>query len=180
MIIARKLKILWLCLLVLLGGAHPLQAEEISQEYQLKLAFMVNFARFITWPEASFSPAQPQLTLCVLGKNPFGNTLSSVEGKKVGDHTVKVEQMETFGKDQQCHLLFVSQSEAGRAASLEPALGRRPVVTVSDLSGFAAAGGCIEFVLKDGRLSFIINNSVLKDRSVQAGSALLNLAASIR
>ncbi len=180
MIIARKLKILWLCLLILLGGVNPLRAEEISQEYQLKLAFMVNFARFITWPEESFTPAQPQVTLCVLGKNPFGNALSGVEGKKVGDRTLKVQQMETLGKDQQCHLLFVSQSEAGRAASLELALGRRPVVTVSDIPGFAAGGGSIEFVLKDDRLSFVINNSVIKDRGVQAGSALLNLAASIR
>ena len=180
MIIARKLKILWLCLLILFGGINPSRAEEISQEYQLKLAFMVNFARFITWPEESFVPAKPQLTLCVLGKNPFGNVLSSVEGKKVGDHTLKVEQMETFGKDRQCHLLFVSQPEAGSAAFLEPALGRQPVVTVSDIPGFAAAGGSIEFVLKDGRLSFVINNSIMKDRGVQAGSALLNLAASIR
>lgn len=180
MIIARKLKSLWLCLLILLGGANPLWAEEISQEYQLKLAFMVNFARFISWPEESFAATQPQLTLCILGKNPFGNALRGVEGKKVGDHTLKIEQMEALGKDQQCHLLFVNQPEAGRAASLEPALGRRPVVTVSDIPGFAADGGCIEFVLKDDRLSFIINNSVMKDRGVQAGSALLNLAASIR
>ena len=179
MIIAPRLKILWLCLLILLGGVNPLGAEEISQEYQLKLAFMVNFARFITWPEESFTPAQPQLTLCVLGKNPFGNALSGVEGKKVGEHSLKVQLLSSLGKEQQCHLLFVSRAEIGNA-SLEPVLGRLPVVTVSDFPGFAAAGGAIEFVLKDDKLSFIINNSVMKDRSVHAGSALLNLAASIR
>jgi hypothetical protein len=179
MIISRKFKILWLCLLVLFGGLAPLQAEETTQEYQLKLAFMVNFARFITWPELSFTE-QPQLTLCVLGKNPFGNALSGVEGKKVGDRTLKVKQLDGFGKDQQCHLLFVSQSEVNSLATLESALGRRPVVTVSDIPGFAAAGGSIEFVVKDEKLSFVINNSVMKDRGVQTGSALLNLAAAIR
>jgi hypothetical protein len=178
--ISRKLKILWLCLLILFGGPGRVQAEDSPQEYQLKLAFMVNFARFITWPDESFTPAQPQLTLCVLGKNPFGNALGGIEGKKVGDRTLKVKQLEALGKEQQCHLLFISQSEAGSLASLEPALGRRPVVTVSDIPGFAVAGGSIEFVVKDEKLAFIINNSVMKDRGVQAGSALLNLAAAIR
>jgi len=179
MTIPRKLKILWLCLLTFFGGLCPLQAEELPQEYQLKLAFMVNFARFLTWPEESFTPQQPQLTLCVLGKNPFGNALGGVEGKKVGDRTLKVKQLEALGKEQQCHLLFVSQSEAGSLANLGPALGRRPVVTVSDIPGFAVAGGSIEFVVKDEKLSFVINNSVMKDRGVQASSSLLNLAAAI-
>jgi hypothetical protein len=180
MIIVKRLTILWLCLVVLFGNPGPLQAEDSPQEYQLKLAFMVNFARFISWPEESFTPAQPQLTLCVLGKNPFGNSLSGVEGKKVGDHILTVKQLETLGKEQQCHLLFVSQSEAASLANLESALGRRPVVTVSDIPAFAVAGGSIEFVVKDEKLSFIINNSAMKDRGVQAGSALLNLAAAIR
>ncbi len=167
-------------LLLFLGFGTPLRAEEPTQEYQLKLAFMVNFARFITWPEEAFA-AEQQLTLCVLGKNPFGTGLSGLEGKKVGERTLKVQHLETLGNDQQCHLLFVSQPEAAEPCrSLLQALSRKPVVTVSDSPGFAAAGGAIEFVLKDDKLSFIINNSAMKDRGIQASSSLLNLAASVR
>ncbi len=180
MIIPNKLKILWLCLLIFLGGVHCLRAEEPTQEYQLKLAFMVNFARFITWPAETFSPEHPHLALCVLGDNPFGNALSGVEGKKVSDCTLKVQQMEAFGQERQCHLLFVSRSEGGNLAALKPALAGRPIVTISDIPGFAAAGGGIEFVLKDNKLSFIINNSAMKELGIQASSSLLNLAASIR
>lgn len=180
MIIPRTLKILGLCLLLLLSGIGPLRAEESSQEYQLKLAFMVNFARFITWPEGSFSPEHPQLSLCVLGKNPFGTALGGVEGKKVGDRTLKVKQIEALGKEQQCHLLFVGQSEVAGLAGLGSIPGRQAVVTVSDSSDFAAAGGGIEFVLKDDKLSFIINNTAIKERGVQVSSALLNLATSVR
>jgi hypothetical protein len=176
---SSKLNILWLCLLILFTGLAPVQAEESTQEYQLKLAFMVNFARFITWPEGSFAE-HPQLTLCVLGKNPFGNALSGVEGKKVGDRTLKAKQLDALGKELQCHLLFVSQSEATTLANLGSVLGHQPVVTVSDIPGFAVAGGSIEFVVKDDKLSFIINNSAMKDRGVQASSALLNLAVSVR
>ena len=180
MIISHSLKILWICLLILFATLHPVRAEESTQEYQLKLAFMVNFARFISWPEESFSHEHPQLVLCVLGKNPFGNALAGVEGKKIGDRTLKVKQIEVLGKDPQCHLLFVGQSEAATPAGLASHLGHQPVVTVSDSSGFAAAGGGIEFILRDDKLSFIINNTALKERGVQASSSLLNLAASVR
>lgn len=180
MIISHSLKILWICLLIFFGTIHPLRAQESSQEYQLKLAFMVNFARFITWPEEAFTLEHPQLVLCVFGQNPFGNALGGVEGKKVGDRTLKVKQLDTLGKEQQCHLLFIGQSEVTGSAGLRPLLGRQSVVAVSDSSGFAAAGGGIEFVLRDDKLSFIINNTALKERGVQASSSLLNLAASVQ
>jgi len=181
MTITCKPRILLLCLLIFLSSAVALRAEDISKEYQLKLAFIVNFARFITWPEESFSPENPQVTLCVLGKNPFGNALGDVDGKKVGERTLKVKNIETLNKEQQCHLLFAGQSEAASLAGLVARiLNHQPVVTVSDSAGFAAAGGVIELVLKDDKLSFVINNTAMKERRVQASSSLLNLAASIR
>lgn len=179
MINRRKQRFLSLCLLIFLGVASPLRAEEPTQEYQLKLAFMVNFARFITWPEEAFA-LEPQLSLCVLGKNPFGTGLNGVGGKKIGERSLKVQHLESLGKDLQCHILFINQPEAGNFTSLHLALDRQPVVTVSDSPGFATAGGGIEFVLKDEKLSFIINNSAMKDRGIQASSSLLNLASSVR
>jgi YfiR/HmsC-like len=179
MINSKKWLFLWLPLLIFLGFGTPLRAGEPSQEYQLKLAFLVNFARFITWPAEAFASEQ-QMTLCVLGNNPFGTGLSGLEGKKIGERNVKVQHLETLGNNQQCHLLFVSQPEAASLAKLLQALSLKPVVTVSDSPGFAAAGGGIEFILKEGKLSFIINNSAMKDRGIQASSSLLNLASSVR
>jgi hypothetical protein len=175
-----KPKIFLLCLLILLTSGGDLRAEDSSQEYQLKLAFLVNFARFITWPEESFTPEHPQLTLCMLGKNAFGNALGGVEGKRVGQRLLEVKKIETLGKGQQCHLLFVGQSEMNGLVALGPMLDRQPIVTVSDSAGFAAAGGGIEFVLKDDKLAFVINNTAIKNRGVQVSSSLLNLAESIR
>jgi hypothetical protein len=60
-----------LCLLCFFGSLGIVRAEEISQEYKLKAAFLVNFSRFITWPEQSFAQEQQEFTLCVAGKNPY-------------------------------------------------------------------------------------------------------------
>jgi len=171
---------LLLCPLFLAGSLGLLEAQEVSQEYQLKAAFLVNFSRFITWPEHSLSSEQPEITFCVAGKNPFGTTLSAVENKKINDRTIKVVYADSIQKIPQCHLLFVSKSEYGDLGSLLSRIGKKSTVTVSDIPGFVDAGGSIEFVIKEDRLSFIINNSDLKQRGIQAGSSMLDLAALVR
>lgn len=165
-----------LCLLLLLTWVGAGRAEEASQEYQLKLAFLVNFTRFITWPDQSFSAAQPDFNLCVLGGNPFGDSLNGVNGRKTGERIIVARRITSLADSRPCHLLYVDQSEAGHLATLLPVLARQAVVTVSDIAGFSKAGGSIELVIQDHKLSFIINNSQLKQLGIQTSSALLNLA----
>jgi hypothetical protein len=169
-----------LCLFCLIGSSSPLRAQEASQEYQLKAAFIVNFSRFITWPEQAFSPQQQELNICVAGKNPFGSALIAVEHKIVNGHAINIVYAETLRKPQQCHLLYISSSEKTDLQSLFSHLDHQPVVTISDIPGFVDAGGSIEFVIKEDRLSFIINNSELRQRGIQAGASMLDLAASVR
>jgi hypothetical protein len=169
-----------MCPLFLTGSFGLLRAEEVGQEYQLKAAFLVNFSRFITWPEQAFPPEQQEIIFCIAGKNPFGSTLSSIENKKVNGRNIKVVFADSLQRLPPCHLLYVSNSEKNDLASLLSRIGRQPVVTVSDIPGFVVAGGSIEFVIKDDRLSFIINNSELRQRGIQGSAAMLDLAFSVR
>lgn len=168
-----------LAILLQLGSCTILQAQEANREYQLKLAFLVNFARFITWPEDTLPPEQVELTICIFGENPFASFLAGVEARKVGERSLVIKNLENLEDVRQCQLLFVGRSDAESFSSLRSKVAQLPIVIVSDIPGSAAIGGAIEFVLKDDRLSFIINNSDLKERRVQASSSLLNLAVSI-
>jgi hypothetical protein len=176
----RFLWFLLLCPLCLIGSCGVLRAQEVNQEYQLKAAFLVNFSRFITWPEQAFSPEQPEITFCIAGKNPFGTTLDVVENKKVNGRNIKVLYVDSLQKLPQCHLLFVSKSEYNNLGSFLSRISKNPVVTVSDIPRFVDAGGSIEFVIKEDRLSFIINNSDLKQRGIQASASMLDLATSVQ
>jgi hypothetical protein len=140
----------------------------------------VNFSRFITWPEQSLPPEQSEITFCIVGKNPFGTSLSAVENTKINGRTIKVLSSDSFQNLPECHLLFISKSEDSHLSSLLSRIGTKPVVMVSDIPGFVDAGGSIEFIIKEDRLSFIINNSDLKMRGMQACASMLDLAASVR
>ena len=168
-------------MLCALGSAGALPAGEASQEYQLKAAFLINFAKFIAWPEESFLPGKQEFVLCVAGEDPFGTTLNIARSKTISNRPVRVELVDSIGKSSSsgCHLLFVSRSEQGRLNQLSGMSGGSAMVTVSDIEGFVHTGGMIEFITRNDRLAFLINQTVMKRHGLHASASLLDLAAGV-
>ena len=174
----RLLTLLLLCA-CLCGGATGVRAADEDLEYKVKAAFLLNFAKFTTWPASSWAEAS-HLKLCIAGKDPFGAALQGVEEKQVAGKNVAVERTVSLAQtESSCHLLFVSKSEQGQLDRLVKTYTGKPVVTVSDIEGFASAGGIFELKNKDGRMSFIINNSKAKENNIHISAALLNLAIEV-
>jgi hypothetical protein len=48
-------------------------------EYKIKAAFLLNFAKFITWPDQTFTSPQQPFSFCVLGQDPFGTALTPMQ-----------------------------------------------------------------------------------------------------
>ncbi len=162
---------------------HVLPAQsfgmENSLEYRVKAAFMLNFAKFISWPEELESKQNTSFKVCVLGKDPFGNTLSGLEKKSVGGKRIQVTRSPTLEEIQSCRMVFVSLSERDRVDRIVASMAGRAVVTVSDIKNFATKGGMIEFVEVNGRLSFVVNLGAVSREGVRIEASLLNLARDV-
>jgi hypothetical protein len=168
-----------LCLL-LVPGTRYVQSAEVSQEYQLKAAFLYNFARFISWPEQALPAGHNYMNFCIVGPNPFASVLSNLESKVIDGHSIKIYYNDNLSSEQECHLTFYSNSEASTLANLNWSFSSENTVCVSDIPGFVEAGGDIEFIRKQDRIQFIINNTTLKKKGMQPRASLLQLAADIR
>lgn len=55
-------------------AALPVRAQT-SLEYHVKAAFLLNFARFIEWPDSAFPDSRAPISVCVFAVNPFGEAL---------------------------------------------------------------------------------------------------------
>ena len=176
-----RLICLLLVLLSLGGRPLPLRADDgAGLEYRLKAGFVVNFARFAAWPACAWAGAASSLNLCILGADPFGPALAGVEEKQVAGHPIALRHTDTVPTTPgACHLLFVSRSEAGRLDRILAATAGLPVLTVSDIPGFAAKGGVFEFRTRDGRLAFVINNTRARASGIQVSASLLALALEV-
>lgn len=159
-------------LLTLLLGSAALPsrvcAEDVS-EYGMKAVLFYRLAQFVYWPGAT--PAPRPTVLCVVGKNPFGNALSQINAS-AGEVDIRLAPVELGA----CHLLFIARNEAANLASwLEQSAGRQ-LITVSDLPGFARAGGMIELPLEGERVGIVVNRAAAQRAGFEFNAQLLRLA----
>jgi hypothetical protein len=163
----------------LVGPGQPAaRAQEIvPSEYQMKAAFLYNFAKFVEWPASAFPTSESDFVIGIFGENPFGGDLaSSIKGKAVNGHPLVVRQFRTVAEVKDCHILFVGQSERKRLAELLKAVDRRPVLTVSELDRFMQRGLMVNFFMEGNKVRFDINDEVARKAKLRISSKLLNLA----
>ncbi len=65
-------------LLIALAAFAPVAAraaQPAASEYELKAAFLYNFAKFVDWPPEALESSVSAVRVCVLGDDPFGAVL---------------------------------------------------------------------------------------------------------
>jgi hypothetical protein len=155
----------------------PLDAAEAERptEYEVKAAFLYNFAKFVKWPEGE--PLGPTFVIAVLGTDPFGQVLDrTLAGKTVLDKTVEVRRIDSVAAATGAQILFIGSSEKARVAEILKALGSARVLTVAEMDGFAERGGMIGFKLREDVVRFDINLDQVNQAGLKMSSQLVRLA----
>ena len=165
-----------LCLLEVIPLHLAAQAQTMS-EYQLKAAFLVNFGKFIDWPEAEFSSSNVPFVIGVIGADPFGDDLDeAIKGKSIGAHPIVARRISSGGDTSGLELAFIGSSEKTRLAETLRRLNASSAVSVSDIDRFCEAGGIIAFVVDNNRIRFEVNVDAAQKRNLKISSKLLSLA----
>jgi hypothetical protein len=169
-------QVLTVCLL-LLGALGSAAHAQSATEYQVKAAFLFNFAKFAEWPgDVYFKPDAP-LQICILGQDPFGHDLDQlVAGKTVNGHRIEVDHPEGIAPARTCEILFISATGRPQIQQILDGLKGANVLTVGDTPGFAQMGGVINFVLDDNRVRFEINLKAASNAHLKISSRLLTVA----
>ncbi len=154
---------------------------QLSGEYELKAAFLYNFAKFVEWPEQSFKTADDPIAICILGENPFGRALEdAVAGKSLEKRKLMVRQVRDAGHAGGCQILFVSGSEKKHWHVILEELKSSGILTVGETEDFIASGGVISFKLEDGRIRFQISLDAAGQTKLRISSKLLGLAEIVK
>ncbi|MCP4698081.1 MAG: YfiR family protein [Gammaproteobacteria bacterium] len=171
-----------LCLLLFVWSMNC-AALPVARQYQVKAVFLLNFANFVTWPQAVFASAGTPFHLCVLGQNPFGKALElTVEDEDVGGHAITVEYLSSLEKIAYCHLLFINRSEEKRLPEILERVREHPVLTVSDMNDFVVRGGMVQFFKygKKKKIRFYIDPETVKEAGLRISGNILRIAKIVR
>lgn len=159
--------------IIRLSAAEPAE----SLEYRVKSAFLLNFAKFVDWPQDNAPAASAQLAICVIGDDPFGGALEQmVQGESVGSRRLVARHYASVPQ-QKCDVAFISKP-LSEVAQLLRSLGPG-VLTVGEGDRFLREGGMIAFVIDDRRVRFDVNQAAARSGSVRLSSRLLSVARSV-
>lgn len=148
-------------------------------EAELTAAYLYNFSKFVTWPADVFPSARSPLILCVYGLDAPGKDLEALSGKRAQGHPVLVRRRPRGESLAGCHLAYIDASERRYLAPLLRSIADRPILTVSEIPGFVAAGGMIGLLQRENRLAFEVNIGSAEGAGLSISSQLLKLAVRV-
>jgi len=152
-----------------------------AEEYQIKAAFLYNFAKFVEFPKQSLAPEDREIVIGIIGNDPFGRILDdTVAGKKVDNRGFVIKRFASFDEIKSCHVLFISSSEQGNVAEILKKLDGLGILAVSDFASLPDDGVMINFIVKSNRVKFEINLNAAQKAGIKISSKLLKLAVSVK
>jgi YfiR/HmsC-like len=165
-----------LCLLVL-----PLTAEagKTYDEYQLKAAISYKIAKFVTWPEDSFSAAGDPFVICVFADDDVVKGFDSLEGRAIGGRKIQLKTSQSGQTCQDANLFYFSESHIGKFTQNLSEFKDRPILTISDMKSFSSLGGMITLNNRGKNIRLVINLSSAFKARLNISSKLNVLATKV-
>lgn len=165
---------LMLCIVLL-----PTVVQSASLE-QVKMAFVYNFSRYITWPEMAFSDEASPFTICLDANNDQVTLLElTVQGETVNDRHYEIKKINNYESLNNCQILFVSAKRYNEEFQIPENLASK-ILYVSDAHDFAQHGGMIELKQDKQRLKLFVNLRSVKSSDLRFRSNLLKLMTVVK
>jgi len=154
-------------------------AQDVT-EAALKAAYIFNFLVYSEWPADALASNAP-LGICVAADNALADTVQNeLKGRTVRAHPLSISRNSSPASTARgCNLLYLSGGSLSSTMQSIQSLRDAPVLTISDVEGFAEGGGITQFYFEHGRLKFIINMAALKRSRLQISARLLAIAKRI-
>lgn len=165
------------CLLAACSLAAGGAAAQAVPEYELKAAFIYNFALFVGWPADARKDGP--FVLCVAGRDLFGAAFDPLEGKPVRSQKLVLRRIDGMQELGDCHMLYIAPAEEIRLDQILGLAAGRPILTIADTEGWHGRGVMINLAMRQGRLAFDINLDAARRAGLEMSSRLLRLAGSV-
>ena len=145
-----------------------------AQNYRMHSVFIYSFTRYVQWPDAY---NQGDFEILVLGDSPILDELRAMaQAKKVGDRVIKVTKITSPAEIRKCNMLFVPVEKSDQIDNVVSKVNTQSILIVTEEKGLAAKGSDINFIVKDGKLAFELNQASVNKQGLKVSNELTRLA----
>jgi hypothetical protein len=156
-----------LCLVIVLSVNLPAK----TQDEKLKAIFVYNFTKYVNWPNKSGN-----FIITVIGKSSISAEIISIASKKmVGNSPIEVKVVNAPEEFTESHIVYIPASKTSALAVIKQKSADHHYLIITEKPDACRSGSCINFVSKDGKLSFEISKINLESYGLEVSSDLLKL-----
>lgn len=155
-------------------------SAEDGKEYLIKAAFIVNFTKFIDWPDDKAIAKQQKIDVCVLGENPLINlsqVFKQASSAKLAVSLVKENNLSNIVSH--CHVVFIGASEEYKYKDVLDVLKNKPILTVGDSADFTERGGMMGLPMDNNKVKLVVNKKAIETAGMYVDSQLLEIASKV-
>ena len=154
------------------SGISEVHAQS-ADEYQVKAAFIFNFAKFVEWPSDG---NDGELVVGVVGDDPFGGALDRLNGNVANGRRLRIKRLRSGDNLKACRILFISNSEERNLKKIMDSVRGSNVLTIGEMAHFNQSGGVIRFIVENHKVRFEINAPAAAQSGLRISSKLLALS----
>jgi hypothetical protein len=151
-----------------------LTAKAQTTNYQVYSLFVVNIAKYSSWPDIS-----GEFNITVFGKTKVHEELLKQNGKSVGGHSIKINQIENVADIGHAQILYLADGKSGSLDEILKTTQGKSIMIICEREGLFKKGAGFSFVImENGTLRYDINNTELEKRQIKVSKNLTALANS--
>ncbi|MEM9398791.1 MAG: YfiR family protein [Verrucomicrobiota bacterium] len=141
---------------------------------EIKGAFIYSFSKLVKWPDHVYTSQNASLTIGFIGEtNVQAYLTAATSGRLVNAQKIEVRRIDISDIDK-CQIIFIADSS--RIEEVIRQCDGKPILTMSDVKGFAARGGAVEYVEVNGKVRFHINWKAANQGGLISNAKLKTLA----
>jgi hypothetical protein len=146
----------------------------LAQNYKMHTVFIFSFTRYIQWPDAYNAG---DFEILVLGDSPIVDELKAMaQVKKVGDRTIKITKINSPAEIRKCNILFIPAAQSSLISDILTKVTTQSILVVTEEPGLGAQGSNVNFVTRDGKLAFELNQGAASRQGLKVSNELSRLA----
>lgn len=145
-----------------------------AQNYKMHTVFIFSFTRYIQWPD-SYNGGD--FEILVLGDSPIVEELKAMaQAKKVGERNIKVAKINAASEIRKCNILFIPSAQSSQINEILTKVASQSILVVTEEPGLGAKGSNVNFITRDGKLAFELNQSAASKQGLKVSNELSRLA----
>lgn len=162
-------------------AAATLSAQD-SSENGIKAAYVYNFAKFIEWPTQAFPSDNSSILFCIVydeKNNDVAKAFQPFSKATARGRPIQIKSATAFHELPPCHLVYIATTATSDALEIAALAHQHGAISVSDVRGFADAGGMIGLLKINDRIEFEINLDNTQQSGLSISAQLLKLARTV-